>query len=318
MTMERATYQELRNPIIMDPDPEYLRNRPPVDEWEPRPEDIRFRTVKGVIMTDISSFFGMDPTPAIDSFYIKSKRSYNSDKVRAHICHYLNYFCRFYDYDNELRGIYASIKYLIDYEPSYSKEALFYDIKRYIIFGNISIKVDYMNWDNYGLSLTYRNKKNPVLQYLDKHALLLMKISVLMNIMAPLLCHYMTQRQIRNSNDFLLEIYDVLIHIDPDIDIYNKLYETAETNVIKLAKNNAGIFNKQDIRGINISTHAMNCVINIIINIIPKYVYNQNIIHLNFKSIRMNTQYQILDWITHLVPSYSNVCRIILLIAGKG
>ena len=124
-------------------------------------------------MMDVSSFYGLENNPNLDSFYLKSKRSYNSQKVRDHMCQYLNYFEKFYDYDNELITIYSSIKYLIDYEPKYSKEALFYDIQRYIIFGPISIKVDYMNKDNYSLSLTYRNKKNPVLQYSDRHAKLL-------------------------------------------------------------------------------------------------------------------------------------------------
>lgn len=263
--------------------------RPPVDSWIPEPGDNIFRTVKGAIMMDVSSFYGIDSNPSLDSFYMKSKRSYNSQKVRDHIVQYLNYFEKFYDYDGELPAIYSTIKYLIDYEPSYGKDALFYDLQRYIIFGPISIKADYMNHDNYSLSLTYRNKKNPVLQYLDKHALLLMKISLLMNMMAPLLCHFMTQRAIKNSNDFLLEIYDILIHIDPNIDIYSKLYETAETNVAKSAKNNPGIFAKQDIRGVNVSTHTSGCVINIIINIIIKYRYDSNIIHLNFKSIHKNT-----------------------------
>lgn len=274
------------NPIISRQQEE----RPPVDSWEPKPEDMIFRTVKGAIMMDVSSFYGIEEgSPSLDSFYMKSKRSYNSQKVRDHIVQYLNYFEKFYDYDGELPAIYSTIKYLIDCVPSYGKEALFYDLQRYIIFGPIGIKADYMNRDNYSLSLTYRNKKNPVLQYLDKHALLLMKISLLMNMMAPLLCHFMTQRQIKNSNDFLLEIYDVLIHIDPNIDIYSKLYETAETNVTKSAKNNPAIFAKQDIRGVNISTHTSGCVTNIIINIIIKYRYDSNIIHLNFKSIHKNT-----------------------------
>lgn len=282
---------ELYDPIIIHPP----LKKVPVDEWIPEPGDEVFKTVKGALMMDVSSFYGLENNPNLDSFYLKSKRSYNSQKVRDHMCQYLNYFEKFYDYDNELVTIYSSIKYLIDYEPKYSKEALFYDIQRYIIFGPISIKVDYMNKDNYSLSLTYRNKKNPVLQYSDRHAKLLMKISLLMNMMAPLLCHFMTQRGIKNSTDFLLEIYDILIHIDPDIDIYSKLYETAETNVTKSAKNNPGIFAKQDIRGVSVSTHTAGCVVNIIINIIIKYRYDSNIIHLNFKSIAKNTGFQILD-----------------------
>ena len=300
--------------------------RPPIDEWIPKKEDMIFRTVKGALMCDISSFFGRENDPNLDSFYLKSKRSYNSEKVRNHMVQYLNYFEKFYDYDKELLSIYSSIKFMIDFEPAYGKEALFYDIIRYIINGPLSIKVDYMNNDCYSLSLTYRNKKNPVLQYSDKHAKLLMKISILMNMMAPLLCHFMTQRQIKNSTDFLLEIYDVLIHIDPDIDVYSKLYETAETNVMKSAKNNPGIFAKQDIRGVSISTHTAGCVTNIIINIIIKYRYDSNIIHLNFKSIQKNTGYKLLSlhrviYVDHLFNCWKvlkPVCYNIITLSIRG
>lgn len=244
---------KLYEPITFSP----VMEKPLVDEWQPTQEDMIFTTVKGAILMDVSSYYGMVNNPNLDTFYLKSKRSYNNEKVRDHMVHYLNYFEKFYDFDKELLGIYATVKYLIDYEPSYSKDAFFYDIKRYIIHGALSFKVDFMNEDNYNLSLTYRNKKNPALQYLDKHAKLLMKISLLMNMMAPLLCHFMTMRQVKNSSAFLLEIYDDLFHIDPNIDIYSKLYETAESNVEKAAKNNPGIFAKQDIRGINVTTHAM-------------------------------------------------------------
>lgn len=294
--MAKKQKKELYSPLIIHEPVE----RPPVDEWIPKPEDMIFRTVKGALMCDISSFFGRENDPNLDSFYLKSKRSYNSEKVRNHMVQYLNYFEKFYDYDKELVTIYSTVKFMIDFEPSYGKEALFYDIDRYIIHGPLSIKADYMNAANYSLALTYRNKKNPVLQYSDRHAKLLMKISLLMNMMIPLLCHFMTQRQIKNSTDFLLEIYDILIHINPDIDIYSKLYETAETNVLKSAKNNPGIFARQDIRGINVSTHTASCVNNILINILPKYRYDSNIIHLNFKSIQKNTGFQILDDVSSL------------------
>jgi len=324
--MSKSEQPKLLEPIIFDAP----IDKPPVDEWTPSPEDQIFTTVKGAILMDISSFFGMTNNPNLDTFYLKSKRSYNNQKVREHTVHYLNYFEKFYDYDRELPSIYATIKYLIDYEPSYSKDAFFYDLKRYIIHGPMSYKIDKMNEDNYNLSLTYRNKKNPALQYLDKHAKLLMKISILMNAMMPLLCHYMSMRQTKNTSAFLLEIYDDLLHIDPDIDIYSKLYETAESNVEKAAKDNPGIFAKQDIRGINVTTHAIGCLNNIILNIIIKYIYSSNMIHLNFKSITKNTGFQILDdhsslhtemYVDHSPNCWEvlkPICHNILVLIGNG
>lgn len=110
-----------------------------------------------------------------------------------------------------------------------------------------------------------------------------MKMSVLMNCMIPLMCHFMYARGITNSTDFLLSVYDVLIHTY-DVDIYNKLYETAISNVMRTAKRNQAIWNMQDIRGINTSIHSLQSVQNVLINIMPKYEFSGNLVHLNYKS----------------------------------
>lgn len=261
----------------------------PVDEWVPTPEDEIFKTVKGAIMLPVSDFYGVEPCPSLDAFILKNKRSYNNPKLRAHLIQYLNYFEKFYDQDHELLFIYYRLKYLIDYEAGYTKEALFYDLEKYIMRGTVSLKISYMNNDNYDLHLTYRNKKNPVLQYSDVHAKMLMKISILMNAIIPLLCHFMYSRSILNSQDFLLEAYDMLMHLFPGVDLYSKLYETAMSNVNRSAKKDSALWAVQDIRGINTTTHALGCVVNILLNIIPKYLYNQNLVHFNFKSVQANT-----------------------------
>ena len=276
--------------------------RPHVDSWEPQPEDIVFHTTKDAILIDVSSFYHLpEPSPDLDTFNLSSKRAYNGETVKNHVAHYLNYFEKFYDYDHELLAIYASIKYLIDFEPSYGKDALFYDISRYFInrFSPIFIKLNRMNEDNYCLHLTYRNKKNPVLQYRDRHAKLLMLISVLMGMIIIPVCHFMKVRKIRKPNEFLIEIFDRLLLIDPNIDIYSKLMETASSSVHQSEQKNQDIFNKQDIRGLSSTIHSQNSVVNILINIIPKYRYSENIINLNFRSILNNT-----GWNTSRRPTW--------------
>lgn len=280
---------QYRTPFVVD---ETILDQPHVDEWEPKEEDIVFHSIKGSILMDVCSFYNLDKrNPDLDAFSLEAKRAYNGDVVRNHIAQYLNYFEKYYDYDHELLAIYASLKYLIDYEPSYGKDALFYDISRYFInrLSPIFIKANKMNEDCYCLNLTYKNKKNPVLQYNDKHAKLLMLISLLMCMTIIPVCHFMKVRKIKKPNDFLMEIYDRLLLIDPDIDIYSKLMETASSSVHQSEQKNQEIFNKQDIRGLNSTIHAQNSVANIIINIIPKYKYSENIINLNFRSILNNT-----------------------------
>ena len=123
---------------------------------------------------------------------------------------------------------------------------------------------------------------------------MMMKMSVLMICMIPLVCHFMFARGVTNTTEFLLSVYDVLIHLY-DVDIYNKLYETAISNVLRTAKRNQTIWNMQDIRGINTTIHSLQSVQNVLINIMPKYRYDGNLVHLNFKSIQRNTGFQILD-----------------------
>lgn len=139
----------------------------PVDEWTSTPEDEVFRTTRGAVVLDVSSFYGMEPNAQLDAFIMSTKRSYNNPEMRDHIIKYLNYFEKYYDQDHELPMVYCRLKYLIDYEPAYTKEAFIYDLHRYIMTGPVSIKIGFMNRDNYALNLTYRNVKNPNLQYSD-------------------------------------------------------------------------------------------------------------------------------------------------------
>lgn len=277
-------------------DKEFPKEIPFVDDWIPEEKDIIFKTQKGYIYTPIGDFYGLDdPNHIINRFYLSNKRSYNSVELREHICLYLNYFEKYFDWDKELAMIYVRMKYLIDYEQNYNKQAFIYDLQRYILHSDIFLKVDSMVRKNYSLNLVYMNKKNPVLQYQDYHAMVLLKISVLMNIMIPLLCEFMMVHQITDTTYFLLEIYDILLHMFPDVDIFNKLYETAASNVAKSREAHSILWDAQDIRGNNVTTHALNCVWNIIINIIPKYKFSENIIRFNYISILNNTAFQIVD-----------------------
>ena len=108
----------------------------------------------------------------------------------------------------------------------------------------------------------------------------------------------MYARGIMNSTEFILSVYDILIdQYDRKygIDIYSKLYETTVSNVLRTAKKNQIIWNKQDIRGIDTTIHTLQSVQNILINIMPKYRYDGNLVHLNCSSIIRNTGFQVLD-----------------------
>lgn len=264
----------------------------PVDQWIMGEEDKLIKTTKGFIIIPVKELFGINDEQ-FNYFTVSPKRCYNSVDIREHIVQYVNYFEKFYDTDKELITIYGRLKYLIDYEAGYTKYHLFNDIYRYILNSSIRFKISCMNRDNYYLDLSKTIKKNSKdnLKYNNAHGMILMEISLIYNIIIPLLTHYIYIHNIGNVNDFLLEIYDKILDLY-SVDIYNKLYETSISNTEQHRKSHI-IWEKQDIRGINTTTHSMDSVNNIIINIIPKYLYNGNMVTYNYKSIIRNMKYQI-------------------------
>ena len=125
----------------------------------------------------------------------------------------------------------------------------------------------------------------------------MMIMSVEMNFIIPLLCHFMHIKNVENTQDFILSVYDCILesYENIGIDILSKLYETALSNITRTAKRNQVIWNMQDIRGLNTNVHTAQSINNIIINIMPKYRYDGNLVHLNYKSIQRNTGFQIID-----------------------
>lgn len=274
----------------------------PVDEWVPEESDIIFKNVSKCVYVPLSEKFINQKDTFLDFFQMSAKRCYDGDKVKDHLCHYLNYFLKFYDHDQELLVQYYRIKYLIDCAgPAYTKEAFMYDLKKYILDGPIFIKTSFMNEDNYNLDLNKKREKNtgkmiPSLQYSDKHGSILMHISLLQLIFIPLLVHYLTTRNIMHIKDFLLEAFNMILDKYSDqVDIYNKLYETSISSVSKNAQIHKVLWDMNKIRAKNTTTHSISAVSDIILHIMPKYTYNLNIISFNYKSIVFNIGYQITD-----------------------
>ena len=270
---------------------------PPVDDWENSNKIIH--QVKGSMIVPVSDYYGCDKeeNKDLNYFILSGKRAYNGEITRLHCEHYINYFEKFYDPDGELIAIYSNMKYLMDYEKDYTKDRFMNDLYRYILKSpDILTKVAMMNNDNYiPLSVSYKNVINPALQYDNKHCKILMEISILMDLMIPLITHFIYVNNIKDPNDFILEIFDVLLH-KYDVDIYNKLYETAISIISKSADHDdVGLWEQQDIRSKNKTTHAMESVINIIINIMPRYCFNGKIVYLNLSSIKTTTAFQVVE-----------------------
>jgi len=291
----------------------------PVDEWDsekfPMDESDRlFKHIRGEIIIPMSSLF-MDPesiteeSKQIDYFAMNSKRAYNSDDVRNHICKYLNYFEKFYDTDKELLSILFKIKLLIDYTPTYSISNLMDDINRYVIRNfNLTRKIRWFVDDNYKMKLSTNNNRTPNLQFNNEHAKVLYEISLMTNIYIPLATHYMYIHGIKTSEEIkriMLNLFDLAMAKFEDergIYIYDKLYEMATSVTNKSIATDRALWSKNLIRGNNPTTHIHETVDEIILQILCKFTYTKNIINFEYYSARLFS----LNKILHMHLLYSN------------
>ena len=273
------------------------RIKPPVlvDDWIPEKDDIIFKSCKGSLMLPVAEFFGVD-NENLNIFSLAPKRCYNGATMREHLPKYLNYFLKYYDQDKELLMAYFKMKAMLDYNGDiYEKEQFIMDIRTLLLSPSSLNKSLLMNEDNYILNLddkNYRNDKNPALQYGDKHAKVLMWISLLMNMVIPLTTHYILIKNIEDIDQFLLQVFEQIMDLT-GIDIIAKLYETCNSNIERNAKAHSTLWQMQDVRGKNTTTLSEESLVNIILNIIPKYVYKDNIISLNFSAIKNSVYFQV-------------------------
>jgi hypothetical protein len=105
----------------------------------------------------------------------------------------------------------------------------------------------------------------------------------------------MYKRKVENITDFLLQVFDIVLHMDRGMDIFNKLYETVDSNINRSKRDDQTLWLKQHIRAKNPTIHSQDSVLNIILQIIPKYIYDKNIICFNFGSIREHIKHQVTD-----------------------
>ena len=230
---------------------------------------------------------------------------------RDHFCHYMNYFEKFYDKDHWLLAFYARIKFMIDYKPGveeYTKEGLLNDLSRSVVEflnadGSYSILhacIQNMVNDNYFINQTYRNMDNECLAYDNKHAKILMEISLLFGIGIPILSHYAFKKNYVSVdvNTIFMDYFSMVLEMEVrkyGVNMLNKLYATTESNVDKNKKRNPVLWQMQDIRAINPTTLTMRIVEQILRQLVPKYEFGKSIISFNFNAILSELRFKITD-----------------------
>lgn len=288
-----------------------------VDEWCPYPEDRIFTECKNSIILPVSKFFGLKESKVLDSFILTNKRCYNSEEIRWHICHYLNYFEKYFDKEHELLFYIYRMKQLIDTgyilqdgsTVPYTLDNFYYDIKTYILSDSMYNKVWDMVECNYNLDLNYKNKNNEGLQYNNNHGKYFMEISMFMNILIPLIMHFLFRNRIMDVNrmhEIIFTIYNWLFDMYIDVnrmqtrglqpaDMWAKLYETASTTMTSHAKANQVLWDMSELRGYSPTINANDSINTVIMQVMPKYTYSGNVVTYNISSVRNNIKYNISD-----------------------
>lgn len=289
--------------VFLDKDKIVKKKFVRVDEWEPEScDDIYINFMPGSCIAPLTAIglsanIMIDDSKDFNRFIISTKKGYNSVEMRGHMFRYLNYFLNFYDQDMEYLMILFKLKINIDRYDShqYPKESFYNDLERYILYGGLKEKVEHMVEDNYYQNINYKILKDPVLQYSNDDVKILHKISMMVLLSIPLLTQYAYMHKVSNIEDYLLGYYDRVLQIDPSVNMGVKLYETAFSRVINSEKSDATLWAYQPIRGQNTISHAQDSLNNIIINIIPKYVFNDIPITLNFASVGSSIKFKVTD-----------------------
>lgn len=255
-----------------------------VDDWVPGSDDytVYFDNKLIVIPFDkiFDQEFGSDNT--FCSFVIN--RTIYSNNIEK-VCKYINYFCHFYDDDNELVMNYVKLKFIIDDKKRKVKKNAF--IKAiYDIFFTDSIieKIDRMVEDNFRVNLKKEDVKkyDEAMEFTNEHGKILFKVSVATNLLIPVLNHYLYSR---NSEEKIL--YDYYVHLfdifDPDgVDMINKLSNYTLYRVTKNYEGNKRAWEQRDMLGDKSYLAYADIVLQkiVVTDVLPKFLFNQNIVSL--------------------------------------
>lgn len=250
-------------------------HKPPIAVWEPRKGS---QLVESDGKLFICNFHKVINTPGVEPFkrFMINKTSY--EKQLDHITKYVNYFMQEYDHENELMAAYLRIKYVVDMEKVFALSEDMTEAKRLEIIENfidfvhtelfsddshIAENISKLAEDNY-LDDVEKNdgrKKGNDKEYLEsleftnEHIKILMKISVAMKIMSPIIFHYFYINLVKldKESDLIYRFFKPLFTLFGDkVNMFNKLYVYVKSRVLESYSINTAVFDKRGISGIDI------------------------------------------------------------------
>lgn len=215
-------------------------------EWKPDKKSLICEQDGKLIVCHFEKVFGHDEKLSIYDRFLIGRDSYV--KQLDQIIRYINFLMSEYDTDNELVTAYLKIKFAVDKENAFSADdlmsykAFLYDI----LFTNSMIdKINIMVEENYldDIEVPVDDKKYSKdtkkylesLEFTNNHIQILLKISIAIKIMVPVLFHFIQKNKLKsNEEDFLYNFYDDLFDLF-GFSTYWTLYDSSnkvkETNI---------------------------------------------------------------------------------------
>ena len=197
-----------------------------VDDWKPTKEEEMYLIPDNkLILIPFERIFNHDFGSKTISSFILNKTIY-SNKIHK-ICNYSNYFINFYDDDKELIISYLKIKTIIDDKTkNIQPNAFIKMIYTYFFTPSLLEKIKKMVDDNYIVNLKKDDgqKYDEAMEFTNEHGKILFRVSVGINLLIPLLNHYLYS--INKSNEkilfkYFVPLFDALS--EPGVDMINKL-----------------------------------------------------------------------------------------------
>lgn len=233
----------------------------PVVRYKPKGNALIFEPDGELLKVHFEKKFGDAKYEKYDIFNIKKT---SCRTALDEIARYLNYFANLYDRDDEyLMGLFK-IKYEIDDTRSISREEgldLLKDyIYMYIFTPSMQQKIYTIVDDNYyddieRTDTSYEKGKFYLesLEFTNEHIKILLRVSMGIKLMLPIIVHYVDKYKIKLSKDspLLFSFYEPLLNMfsPANIDIYNKLFIYVKRKVIDAQARNKPIYSRNEIFG---------------------------------------------------------------------
>lgn len=269
-----------------------------VDEWMPKPSDNKVVYDGKLMVIPFNKLFNRQDSDVLNTFIIK-KESYV--KRLPDLCHYINYFIKYYDADNELLMTYFKLKFLIDSKSSTIGIGAFIKLVYNILLSESMInKIVTMVEDNYYVDLTSEPGKtyNESLEFTKEHAKVMMQISMAMKLMVPVMFHYINTYGLLKHRQYIFRFYEGLFDLfgGGEIDIYNKLWISIYSKVNVNHVRNKVIWEQREIYGTDTLTHMVDLLKDKIISeTMFKYTFDKNIISFNYVVLERQLRFFIIE-----------------------